>query len=454
MTRFILTAAEIRAAEAAAIASGTSASELMERAGAAAAEAIWRFAGPLPSLILCGPGNNGGDGYVIARHLAERGATVRVAALDAPRTDEARAARAKWPGAVEPLFEASHAPLLIDSLFGTGLARPLDSVLANRLCALGEAARVRVAVDLPSGAATDDGAILSAVPDFDLTITFAALKPSHLLQPAARHMGRVVVADIGIAAESRLGRIDRPSLRGPGPDDHKYTRGYLLVVGGAMPGAAALAAGGAVRGGAGYVALSGKDGAVPNAVVRRPLEEALADPRVDAVLVGPGLGRDGEAREKLARAVETPHPLVLDGDALGLFADMSCRRPPGATTICTPHAGEFRHAYGDQGGKVEAARAAAARTSHSIVYKGPDSVVAGPDGRAAIARPGPHWLASAGTGDVLAGIVAAQCASGLSAFEACCAGLWLHGRAAELAGPAFVADDLVVHLPAALAECV
>jgi hydroxyethylthiazole kinase-like uncharacterized protein yjeF len=315
---------------------------------------------------------------------------------------------------------------------------------------------VTVAIDLPSGVATDDGLILSPVPDCDLTIAFAALKPSHLLQPAARHMGRIVVADIGVEAESRLGLVERPALRSRGPDDHKYTRGYLLVVGGAMPGAAALAASAGARSGAGYVVLVGEGGSVPEAVIRRPpeaLEAALADPRVSAVLVGPGLGRDKEALAKLARVMESPHPVVLDGDALGLRAHANCPPERGAATVCTPHAGEFRHAYGDGGSKLEAARSAAARSGHTIVYKGPDTVVAAPDGRAAIARTGPAWLASAGTGDVLAGIVAAQLAAGLPAFEAACAGAWLHSRAAELAGPGLIADDLPAHLAAAVAEC-
>ena len=456
MNRFVLTAAEMRAAEAAAIAAGTPASLLMERAGIAAAEAAWRFAGPLPTLVLCGPGNNGGDGYVMARRLAERGAPVRVAAAGEPGTPDARAARAAWQGPVESLVDAAPAPLVVDALFGTGLARPLDEALARRLADLAAGARVRVAVDLPSGIATDDGAILSPVPDFDLTVTFATLKPSHLLQPAARYMGRIAVADIGISAGSRLAAVDRPALRRPGPDDHKYKRGYLLVVGGAMPGAAALAASAGARAGAGYVALVGEGGTVPNSVVRKgpaALGEALSDPRVSAVLVGPGLGRDLEAWERLCHVMSSLHPVVLDGDALWLIANMGCPWERSAATVCTPHAGEFSDLYGDQGSKVEAARSAAARTGHTIVYKGPDTVVVTRDGGAAISRPGSAWLASAGTGDVLAGIIAAQCSAGLPAFEAACAGVWLHGRAAELAGAGLIADDLPGHLPAALAEC-
>jgi len=453
--RPVLTAAGIRSAESAAVAEGTSVETLMDRAGSAAAEAIWRFAAASPALILCGPGNNGGDGYVIARRLAERGVPVRVAALAAPASEAARAARSAWEGPVESLEEVSPAPLLVDALFGTGLTRPLETETARHLRRLAEGARIRVAVDLPSGAATDDGALLSPVPDFDLTIAFAALKPSHLLQPAARRMGRLVVADIGVAAASRLHLIERPRLVAPGPDDHKYSRGYVLVVGGAMPGAAALAATAAARAGAGYVALTGEGGTVPNAVVRRDagLEEALADPRIGAVLVGPGLGRDGAAWDKLVLAMSAPHPLVLDGDALWLIGERG--RPPrgGAITLATPHAGEFAKAYGDTGSKVEAARAAAGRTGDTILYKGPDTVVAKNDGMAAISAAAPAWLASAGTGDVLAGIVAAQCAAGLAPFEAGCAGVWLHTRAALLAGPGLIADDLPLHLPAALAEC-
>ncbi|HEU0100002.1 MAG TPA: NAD(P)H-hydrate dehydratase [Allosphingosinicella sp.] len=461
MSRPILTAAEMRAAEAAAIAAGTPAAELMERAGAGAAEAVWRFAGPLPALVLCGPGNNGGDGYVIARRLAERGADVRVAALGEPGTPEARAARAAWQGVVQPLAEAAPAPLLVDALFGTGLARPLDPALSQRLGALAGAARVRVAVDLPSGVATDDGAILSAVPDFDLTVTFATLKPSHLLQPAARHMGRIVIADIGIEAEAMLGEIGRPSLRAPGPDDHKYVRGFVVVHGGAMPGAAALVAAAAIRAGAGYVRIAAEQwvAGLPSAIVQTPgrLWRYLDCPRIDARVVGPGLGTGEDAWTTLSAALVSAGPLVLDADALTLLAKRGLdhlRRWPAA--ILTPHGGEFERLFPDLGGsKVERARAAAARSGAVIVYKGPDTVVAHPDGRAAIAPTASAWLATAGTGDVLTGIVAAMRARDreLEEFEAACAGVWLHGNAAGRAGPGLIADDLLAQLPALVAQC-
>jgi hydroxyethylthiazole kinase-like uncharacterized protein yjeF len=444
----------MRAAEAAAIAAGTPVETLMDRAGTAAAEAVWRYAGALPTLVLCGPGNNGGDGYVIALRLQERGIPVRVAAAGEPRTLAAAAARTRWTGPVEDLASAPPAPVLVDALFGTGLTRGLDESLAQRLASLAAAARVRVAVDLPSGVATDDGRILSPVPDFDLTVTFATLKPSHRLQPAARHMARVVVADIGIAAESRLTALERPGIRAPGPDDHKYSRGKVIVVGGEMPGAAALAAIAAARAGAGYVTLVGGSGTVPNAIVRADeLDDQLHDARVGCVVVGPGLGRSAEAWEKLRRALATAHPIVLDGDALWLLAERGMPSVTAAPLVATPHAGEFRHLFGDGGSKVDAARAAAARHGMTIVYKGADTVLAARDGRAAIAGADSHWLATAGTGDVLAGVVAARVASGMEPFEAASAAVWLHGRAAELAGPGLIADDLLAALPTALAEC-
>ncbi|HEX8571909.1 MAG TPA: NAD(P)H-hydrate dehydratase [Allosphingosinicella sp.] len=458
MSRAILTAAEMRSAEAQAIAAGTPAGRLMERAGAGAAEAIRRFAGPMPALILCGPGNNGGDGYVIARRLAECGSPVRVAAIAEPGSAEAQAARAAWTGSVESLAEAKAAALLVDALFGTGLARPLDEAVSSRLRELAQAARLRVAVDLPSGIATDDGQILSPAPDFDLTISFATLKPSHLLQPAARHMGRLVVADIGIQAKSSLQVIDRPRLGAPGAEDHKYSRGYVAVLAGSMPGAAALAADAALRAGAGYVRLIAGDpiSGTARAVVQGGDMDALQDRRVGAVVAGPGLGNAESGSGILDLALASGVPAILDADALTLLAgtgfDRLCRAS--AMPVLTPHAGEFARLFPDlAGSKVERARAAAAAARSVIVSKGPDTVVAAPDGRAAIAFPAPHWLATAGTGDVLAGVIAALRASGLEAFEAACAGVWLHGRAAELAGPGLTADDLLDHLRAASIEC-
>lgn len=453
--RPILTAAEMRAAEEGVIAAGTSVELLMERAGTAAADAIWKFAGPMPALVLCGPGNNGCDGYVIARRLAERGADVRVAALAEPATPACRAARQAWDGPVSALDAAEPATLLIDCLFGTGLKRPLDA--AATLMRLAEQARLRVAVDLPSGVATDSGAALSPVPDFDLTITFGALKPAHLLQPAARQMGRIVLADIGVEADTRLREIARPHLPAPGPDDHKYTRGLVTIVAGSMPGAAILAATAAARAGSGAVRLQGdaivQD--VPAAIIQTgagPLDR-LDDKRIGCLVVGCGLSPDADGRRLLDSALETTHPLLLDAGALHLVteSDLKARHAP---TILTPHGGEFAKLFGDGvGSKIDRARAAASASSAIIVFKGADTVVAAPDGRAAILPPPPSWLASAGTGDVLAGIIGAMVARGLDPFDAACAGVWLHARAGELVGPGLIADDLAACLPEALAEC-
>lgn len=461
MTRFILTADEMRAAEAAAIAAGTPAYTLMERAGAGAAETIWRFAGPMPALVLCGPGNNGGDGYVIARLLRERGLEVTVAALADPKSDDSRRARAAWDGPVVALADAVPAPLLVDALFGIGLARGLDDAAHQAVGRLAAGARTRAAVDLPSGVGTDDGAILSPVPDYDLTVTFGALKPSHLLQPAARHIGRIVVVDIGVDAASRLIEVERPRLRKPGPDDHKYTRGLVTIIAGAMPGASMLAAMAAARAGAGAVRLQAETVVlgVPAAIVQNgkgPLDR-LDDPRIGALLAGCGLPADKGGRKLLEAALGTGGPLVLDAGALQILAEDGLERLADQPhlPILTPHDGEFAKLFGKgEGSKIERVRAAAASSKAVVVHKGPDTVIAHPDGRAAICSDMSNWLASGGSGDVLAGIVAAMRAAGLPAFEAAQAGTWLHGRAAQLAGTAFIADDLVAQVRHAFAECV
>lgn len=446
----ILTAAAMRSAEDEAIAAGTSVETLMERAGAAVADLAWRMSAGARVLIACGPGNNGGDGYVAARILRERGLEVRVAALGEPRTPAAIAARGRWAGPVEALADAEPAAVLVDCLFGTGLTRRIEDV---GLLALHAQAKRTIAVDLPSGVATDDGAMLGDVPRFDATIALGALKPAHLLQPAAALMGALHVGDIGLGPiASPLAVVERPHLSAPGPQDHKYKRGKVAILGGAMPGAALLAAEAAARAGAGYVELLGArtPAAAPYAIVRRGGDpaEALRDHRIGALVVGPGLGRDDAARDRLALAIDSGLPLVLDADALMLDAVI----PSGA--LLTPHEGEFAALFGElPGSKVDRARAAAKASGAVVLLKGADSVVASPDGRAAIAPPAPHWLATAGTGDALAGIAGAMRARGLPAFEAACAAAWLHSAAARAAGPGLIADDLARHLPMALAQC-
>ncbi|WP_114227983.1 MULTISPECIES: NAD(P)H-hydrate dehydratase [Sphingomonas] len=442
--RPVLTAAAMRAAEEQAIAGGTRVETLMERAGAALAQATLRFAGPAPVLVLCGPGNNGGDGYVAARHLAAAGVEVRVAVLAEPATEVARWARGQWTGAVEPLAEAVAAPVLIDCLFGTGLKRGLEAAVRERLSALAAEARWLVCADLPSGVEADSGAILSPVPRADLTVAFGALKPAHRLMPAMAEMGRVVLAEIGIDADTRWHELARPTLPPLAPDAHKYTRGLVHALAGKMPGAIALAASAAARAGAGYVRVSTSRPIehLPAAVVQTDTA-TLADPRIGCILVGPGMG---ELPQILTLALTSHAAKVIDADALGQVGEPERLR--GQDAIVTPHAGEFKKLFGElPGSKPEQALAAAERSGAVVVFKGPDTLVASPDGRLGLAPPAPAWLASAGTGDVLAGMSAALRARGMPAFEAASAAVWLHGRAAEHAGPAMIADDLLAAIP-------
>ena len=449
MARPILTADQMRAAERRAINAGTPETELMERAGRALAEAVRRFVGPRDTLILCGPGNNGGDGYVAARHLAGLGYQVRVAMLAEPTAEAACAARAQWTGPIEPFETASGAPIVIDCLFGIGLSRGLEEAVSHRLSRLVDGALAAVACDLPSGVATDDGAKLSPVGGYDLTVTFGALKPAHRLMPGMASMGRVVLADIGIEAESDWFEIAAPDLPRLDPEGHKYSRGLVHCLAGQMPGAIALAASAAAKSGAGYVRVSTSlpISGLPSSIVQTGGAD-LQDERIGCILVGPGLG---DVPQVLTLALTAPRPIVIDADAIGLVGEPE--RLQGHDTILTPHEGEFRKLFGEIGGsKPERALEAARRSGSVIVYKGPDTLVASPDGRLGFAPPAPAWLATAGTGDVLAGMIAALRARGLPAFEAACDAVWLHGRAAELAGPGMIADDLLNMIPLTLAD--
>ncbi|MGE5563635.1 MAG: NAD(P)H-hydrate dehydratase [Bacillota bacterium] len=449
--RPILSTTRMRAAEQAAIDAGTAVEELMERAGAALAEAAYRFAGPTSALVLCGPGNNGGDGYVAARHLAARGVKVRVAAVAEPKSDAAQWARSQWAGEVEQLSEATAAaPLLIVALFGTGLKRGLDTSVTTELFRLCEQAMVRIACDVPSGVESDSGAELSEVPRFDMTVTFGALKPAHRLLPAMEKCGRVVLADIGLDAAADWHEIAPPAVPPLEPGGHKYDRGLVHALAGKMPGAIALAAKAAAHAGAGYVRVSTSraiDG-LPSAIVQTDTAE-VNDERIGCLLVGPGMG---DIPQVLTLALTSRAPKVLDADAISHLGEPE--RLKGQDAIVTPHEGEFRRLFGELAGtKPERALEAARRSGAVLVYKGGDTVVAAPDGRLGFRPPAPAWLASAGTGDVLAGIIAAMRARGMAAFEAACAGVWLQAKAAEIAGPQMIADELAEAVPAALRSC-
>ncbi len=444
----ILNIAQMRAAELAMTAHGVSLAELMERAGAALADLVWRAAAGRAVLILAGPGNNGGDGYVAARLLAERGANVSVAASAPPATELARAAAAKWGGAVDALGpETVPAPVLVDAVFGVGLTRPLAPELVATLGRLVQAADRRIAVDVPTGIASDSGACLSPVPQYDLTLALGALKPAHVLLPAAGHCGELYFAGLGIAVDSNIATLDRFAPLLPGASSHKYSRGQVLVIGGAMGGAGALAANAALRAGAGYAVLHGEAGAAAQAVVRdgAMLAERLRDRRLGAVVLGPGQTEGAELDALTAEVVATGRPVVLDAGAIkaGLapLAAAAMLRPP---AILTPHSGEFDRAFGGlRGSKIDRTRAAAKKSGAVLVHKGADTIIAAPDGRVAAAWPGSPHLASAGTGDVLAGACGAMLAQGFAPFEAACRAVAWHIERARMIGAGLIADDLV-----------
>ncbi|MFL6764968.1 MAG: NAD(P)H-hydrate dehydratase, partial [Sphingomicrobium sp.] len=424
-------------------------------AGAALAEAAYRFAGPMPALILCGPGNNGGDGYVAARHLAGRGVNVRVAALGEPKSEAGKWARSEWEGEAETLSaDTVPAPLIIDALFGTGLKHGLEQAAAEQLSRLCDAALVSVAADLPSGVESDSGIELSSVPAFDMTVTFGALKPSHLLHPAMHKCGRLVLADIGIEADGDWHEIGPPRLPALDRNANKYSRGLVAIPSGQMPGAAALAATSAARAGAGTVRLYA-DAIVANipAAVVQGRKWDPKDLRRGSVLIGPGLGRGSDASELLEQVLGEGQRLVIDADALRLITPerlsaVKSEQPP----VITPHSGEFEHLFGKlDGSKIDQALAAARQARAVVVYKGPDTVVAAPDGRVGVAPAAPSYLASAGSGDVLAGLTASILSRVGDSFDAACAAVWLHGRAAEIAGAQMIADDLAAAVPKALA---
>jgi hydroxyethylthiazole kinase-like uncharacterized protein yjeF len=435
---------------------------LMRAAGRAVAMAIQRRLRPCRVLVLAGPGNNGGDGYVVARLLERAGWDVGVAALAPPQGDAALAAGG-WRGPMRPfaVAEVARAGLVVDALFGAGLSRPVEGAAAELLAAV----RVPlIAVDVPSGVCGATGAVRGFAPQAALTVTFFRRKPGHLLQPGRDLCGELVLADIGLPA-AVLERIrpdsfaNGPALwRLPRPDagSHKHSRGHVTIISGtAMAGAALLSARAARRIGAGLVTLACADGrsallhrlAEPGALVLQAagMQDLLAaltdDPRREVILLGPGLPPDATTRGAVAMLLRAGRRLVLDAGALS-----ACAGAPEAlrgAAILTPHEGEFTRLFGAPGGdRLSAARAAARQSGAVVLLKGSDSVIAAPDGRAAINHNAPPTLATGGSGDVLAGLAAALLAQGLPPFEAASAAAWLQGEAARLAGPGLVAEDL------------
>lgn len=405
---------------------------LMEAAGRAVARSIMQRCRPVPTLVLAGPGNNGGDGRVAARYLAQAGWPVRVKDFRESAPEE-----------------AARAGLVIDAVFGAGLSRDLD----ERTIALLRAAKRIVAVDVPSGLDGGTGQVSGYAPQAEFTVTFVRKKPGHLLFPGRALCGELLLRDIGMP-DSVVAAV-RPNSWENGPalfslpprmvTGHKYSSGDVTILSGTLPGAARLAAMAARRAGAGMVSIAAEHAApLPEAGIllrHEPLDELLKDTRRKTWVAGPGLGV-AAAGEKLARLLAVGGlAIVADADAL-----TACAGAPEklrGVAVITPHEGEFTRLFGAVGpSRLEAARRAAVLTGAVTVLKGPDTVIAAPGGEAAINANAPSWLATGGTGDVLAGLIAALLARGMRPFPAACAGVWLHGEAANEAGPSMLAEDL------------
>jgi NAD(P)H-hydrate epimerase len=481
----LLTVDQMSQADQAAVAAGMPGVKLMENAGRAVAEAIFARWQPRPVLVLAGPGNNGGDGFVAARHLAQAGWPVRLALLGARENLTGDAARhaALWDDEVLELSPdlVDSEELVIDALFGAGLSRPLEGPARAAIETAGATGGPLVAVDVPSGLSGDSGAVLGPVAArADLTVTFFRKKPGHLLLPGRTLCGEVVVADIGIP-EGVLEQI-APRAMENGPElwldslprrklvDHKYCFGHAVVLGGAtMTGAARLAARAALRVGAGLVSVACPPDVLPiyalasASLITEPLAREgdfaalLADRRKNAVLVGPGAGVNAETRGHALAALGAGKTVVLDADALTVFAESpdDLFKAIKGPCVLTPHEGEFARLFPDlKGDKLERTRAAAERSGATVLLKGADTVIARPDGLAAINANAPPSLAVAGAGDVLAGLVLGLLAQGMAPFEAATAAAWLHGAAAATRGPGLLAEDLPEALPRVLRQLV
>ena len=481
----LLTVAEMTRADELAVEKGVASLDLMAAAGQSVVDALrYRWA-RRPVVVLCGPGNNGGDGFVIARHLSDLGWPVKLSLLgnrDNLKGD-AKENAVRWAklkkgdvAAFEPgLLDG--AGLVVDALFGAGLARPVDGKALEVVEEINRRGIDCVAVDMPSGVDGDTGEILGAAPKAKLTVTFFRKKPGHLLMPGRAHCGETVVSDIGIP-EKVLTDIEpacwenSPALWSanfpwPALDDHKYSRGHVLSVGGVqMTGAARLVARGARRIGAGMVTIGASSAASLIYLSSDPgnlfvplesggdLEKALNEKRRNAIVVGPGNGVSEQTRIMVKTALRSGKATVLDADSLSAFEDdpadlFGWIKGP---IVLTPHEGEFSRIFDDSGDRLTNCRAAAELSGAVILLKGADTVIAAPDGRTVINGNAPPELATAGSGDILAGLIAGLMAQGVNAFEAACMATWIHGRAGTRFGPGLIAEDIAEQIPEILRE--
>lgn len=486
----LLTTAEMAHADALAVAGGVSSYALMTAAGRAVALAAEALVPDGPIVVVAGPGNNGGDGFVAASELARLGRQVRLVLVgqrDTLRGDAARAA-SEWTGEVlSGDTEAVGRPaLIIDALFGAGLDREVQGAARAAIEAMNGAGAPILAIDLPSGVNGTTGAALGVAVRATETVTFFRRKPAHLLLPGRQLCGRVRVVDIGIptsvlheiqpATFENEPQLWRSAFPVPRIDGHKYARGHAVVVSGgaSVTGAARLAARGALRAGAGLVTVAtpsealAVNAAALTAVMVRVADTApdlaamLADTRLNACVIGPGAGIGAETRAMVVAALDGDRAVVLDADALTSFAEQpdelfdAIKKRRDRFVVLTPHDGEYARLFNliiannNPKSKLEKVRLAAAQSGAIVLLKGPDTTVAAPDGRAAIAANAPPWLATAGAGDVLSGIIAALLAQHVPPYEAACMGAWMHGDAAASFGPGLIAEDLPEALPAVL----
>ncbi|HUH88304.1 MAG TPA: NAD(P)H-hydrate dehydratase [Pusillimonas sp.] len=475
----LLSPQQMYAADQAAMAAGVSGIELMEAAGLAVAATVRRHWPTGPVVVLCGPGNNGGDGFVAARHLRGWGWPVRLGLLGEAQNLSPDAAHhaALWGEAIEPLSVdlLKGASVVVDALFGAGLSRPLEGLALEVLHAVEQNRLPVCAVDVPSGLDGATGQVLGMVVPARHTVTFFRKKPGHVLLPGRNLCGQITLADIGIPPEviegmDELAFENEPALwhgmfPWPRAEDHKYARGHVLVVGGEiMTGAARLSAMAAARAGAGLVTVAAPAPVWPvyaaalDSIMVQPLDDAsnltdiLADARKNVLVVGPGAGVSEATRHHVLAALATGRAAVLDADAITSFgpAPQTLFSAIKGPCVLTPHEGEFSRLFSGHGSKLERARQAARQSGAVVLLKGADTVIASPDGRAVINSNAPPTLATGGTGDVLTGIIAGLMAQGMAPFLAAAAGAWLHGEAARQFGPGLISEDLPAMLPRVL----
>ena len=475
----LLTPEQMSAADEAAIAAGAQGVDLMEAAGLAVAATVRRHWPMGAVAVLCGPGNNGGDGFVAARHLRAWGWPVRLGLLgsvDRLAPDAAHHA-GLWGDAIEPFDSAllEGASLVVDALFGAGLSRPIEGPALDMLRDVAGRGLPVCAVDVPSGLDGATGQVLGMAAPARHTVTFFRKKPGHVLLPGRQLCGQITLADIGIPSQVVEGMDEiafenepalwRDMFPWPHADDHKYARGHVLVVGGEiMTGAARLSAMAAARAGAGLVTVAAPAPVWPvyatalTSVMVQPLDDAsnlndiLADARKNVLVVGPGAGVSEATRQHVLAALDTGRGVVLDADAITSFgpAPQSLFSAIKGPCVLTPHEGEYSRLFSGHGSKLERARQAARQSGAVVLLKGADTVIAAPDGRAVINSNAPPTLATGGTGDVLTGFIAGLMAQGMAPFLAASAGAWLHGEAARQFGPGLISEDLPGMLPRVL----